>query len=281
MASSDSIIRPPAVAGRFYPASPADLDRQVRAYLAAGMSDAPAVRACAAMAPHAGYVYSGGVAGKVFAHIHVPERVVLLCPNHTGLGKRIAVVDRGGFGIPGADIPIDAELAGAIIDEMPGASADRAAHVREHAIEVELPFLLARQPGLRIVPIALSGLLEREAVELGSAILRAVRRVGADPGTGVLVVASSDMSHYLPDSEARRVDRIALEPLLDFDPSGLYRTVVANDISMCGFIAATAMLSYARELGARPPRLVGYATSGEAFGDTSQVVGYAGVVVAM
>jgi MEMO1 family protein len=267
------------VAGRFYPASPAELDRQVRAYLAAGTLDAPAVRACAAMAPHAGYVYSGGVAGKVFAHIHVPERVVLLCPNHTGLGERIAVVDHGAFRIPGADIAIDAELAAAILDEMPGASADRAAHLREHAIEVELPFLLARQPGLRIVPIALSGLRESEAVALGSAILRAIRRVGAAPGAGVLVVASSDMSHYLPESEARRVDRMALEPLLDLDPSGLYRTVVASEISMCGFIPATAMLSYARELGAGLPRLVGYATSGEAFGDTSQVVGYAGVVV--
>jgi AmmeMemoRadiSam system protein B len=146
---------------------------------------------------------------------------------------------------------------------------------------VELPFLLARQPGLRIVPVVLSGLRETEAVELGSAILRAITRVGADPQSEVLLVASSDMSHYLPDSEARRVDRMALEPLLDFDPTGLYRTVVASEISMCGFIPATAMLSYARELGAKQPELIGYATSGDAFGDTSRVVGYAGVVVAV
>ncbi len=229
------------------------------------------------MAPHAGYVYSGGIAGAVFAAIDVPPRVILLCPNHTGMGQRISVVADGAFRIPGADIPIDAPLAAAILREVPGAAADRDAHLHEHAIEVELPFLLARQPALTIVPIVLAGLSAREAIALGEGLARAVAAAAA-PGE-VLLVASSDMSHYLPDAVARKVDHQALEPLLAYDAPALYRTVVDNDISMCGYIPATAMLAYAHATGAPAPELVGYATSGDAFGDRSRVVGYAGVVI--
>ena len=274
-------IRAPAVAGRFYPGSPRELTERVHHFLQLGAGPAGAApqAACAVMAPHAGYVYSGGVAGQVFARVSVPERVIVLCPNHTGRGARISVFDRGAFRIPGADIAIDDELARAVLREVPGAKADHKAHQMEHAIEVELPFLVARQPRLRIVPIALAGLSESKAIDLGKALARAVHRVGARPGIDVLLVASSDMSHYLPDAVARKTDQIALDPLLAWDPSGLYRTVVQNDISMCGFIPATAMLTYAREVDARPPELAGYATSGDAFGDTSRVVGYAGVIV--
>lgn len=274
MGATPGKTRVPAVAGRFYPGDAATLERDVRGYLSAGASGAPA-RACGVMAPHAGYVYSGGIAGQVFARVRVPERVIILCPNHTGRGVRIAVVTEGAFAIPGANIPIDTELAAAVLEHVPGAESDRAAHAAEHAIEVELPFLLARQPKLRIVPIVLSGLSEAEAIGLGEALYRAVAACGAD----ALIVASSDMSHFLTDERAREVDQMALEPLLAYDPSGLYRTVVKHDISMCGFIPATAMLSYCRAAGAGTPELVGYATSGDAFGDRSRVVGYAGVVV--
>lgn len=233
------------------------------------------------MAPHAGYVYSGGVAGKVFAAIEVPRRVVLLGPNHTGRGPRISVMDSGTWRIPGADVPVDEELAAAILAAFPLATRDREAHRYEHALEVELPFLIARQPELRIVPVVLGVLSAGDAVAFGKALHRAVREVSQASGDAgdVLVVASSDMSHYLPDDTARRVDRTALAPLLAFDPEGLYRTVIEHDISMCGFIPATAMLAYAREAGAARPELVAYATSGEAFGDHSRVVGYAGVVL--
>ncbi|RMH43150.1 MAG: AmmeMemoRadiSam system protein B [Deltaproteobacteria bacterium] len=267
-------MRKPAVAGRFYPGSPAALQQEVRRHLAAGAPDRRR-RAVAVMAPHAGYVFSGDVAGKTFAEVEVPDRVIVLCPNHTGLGRRIAVHPAGAFAIPGAQIPIDAELAGRVLARVPGAEADALAHAYEHAIEVELPFLLAKNPRVKVVPIVLAGLSEREAVQLGEALADAAE----DVGDRVLVVASSDMSHYLPDAEARRVDRVALAPLLASDPHGLYRTVVANDISMCGFIPATAMLAYAHRTGGGAPELTDYATSGDAFGDRDRVVGYAGVVV--
>jgi len=266
-------IRPAAVAGRFYPDDEAELARQVQSFMP---SSKVKRRAVGIMVPHAGYVYSGGVAGQVFAGVEVPETAIVLCPNHTGRGtSRIAVLTSGVFRIPGAEVAIDEELATAIVDTVPGAAIDPEAHRFEHAIEVELPFLVARNPDVRIVPIVLSGLSEADAIALGTAMHQLSSAMGRD----VLVVASSDMSHYLPDEVCRRIDEVALDPLLRFDPEGLYRTVESRDISMCGYIPATAMLSFARAAGAQMPELDGYATSGDAFGDRSRVVGYAGVIV--
>ena len=265
-------IRPAAVAGRFYPNEANELERQVREF----MPETAKQSAVGIMVPHAGYVYSGEIAGQVFAGVEVPDTAIILCPNHTGRGSsRIAVLDTGVFRIPGAEIPIDEELAAAIVRTVPGAAVDPEAHREEHAIEVELPFLVARNPRIRIVPIVLSGLSEADAIELGTAL----HQLSVAHDREVLVVASSDMSHYLPDEVCRRIDEVALAPLLRFDPEGLYRTVRDQQISMCGYIPATAMLSFARAAGAKVPELKGYATSGDAFGDRARVVGYAGVVV--
>jgi AmmeMemoRadiSam system protein B len=208
--------------------------------------------------------------------VRVPERVIVMCPNHTGRGARVSVMADGGWRIPGATVPIDADLAAAVIAEahgIRGARADEDAHAQEHAIEVLVPLLLARQPALRLVPIVVGGLSAAECAELGRAIARAIGE------QDVLVVASSDMNHYLPEEETRRRDRTALDALLTGDGDALIAAVEANDVSMCGVRPAAAMLSYARERQAGTPRLVGYTTSGEAFGDFARVVGYAGVVV--
>lgn len=276
MKRDESWDRPPAVAGRFYPGDAAELEREVEGHLAAGGGGAPA-RALALVAPHAGYMYSGGVAGQIFARVVVPARVVVMGPNHTGRGERVSVVPAGAYQLPGGAVPIDGELAAAILDEVSGARADADAHRSEHSVEVELPFLRARQPEIQFVPMVLAGLSEKDAIAVGEGLARAVARVGAD----VLVVASSDMSHYLPDAEARRVDKIALDALLTGDAATLHRTVRERDISMCGVVPTTAMLAYARAAGAAaPPELVAYATSGDSSGDRSRVVGYAGVLIA-
>jgi AmmeMemoRadiSam system protein B len=270
-------VREPAVAGRFYPGSAAQVARDVALlYRDAGGAGAPGEPAVAVMCPHAGWVYSGQLAARTLAAVRVPERVVVMCPNHTGRGARVAVMTEGTWRLPGAAVEIDGALARAILAEaggVRGARADEAAHAQEHAIEVLVPLLLARQPALRMVPIVVGGLDADECAELGRAIARAV----ADQD--VLVVASSDMSHYLPDAETRRRDRSALDALVTGDPDTLIDAVEAHDVSMCGVRPAAAMLAYARARGAGAPRLVGYATSGEAFGDFDRVVGYAGVVV--
>ena len=266
------VLRAPAVAGRFYPEQADALSREVARHLG---EPTDAKEALGVVAPHAGYIYSGALAGKTFARVQVPARVIVLGPNHTGRGSPVSVVPRGAFQIPGVTVEIDDELSAAILSRVPGAKDDVRAHEREHSIEVELPFLVARRMDVRFVPIVLGSLDADRAVAVGRGLAKAIEDVGGD----VLVVASSDMNHYLSDAETRTKDQPAIERMLALDPEGLYGVVEANDISMCGILPVTAMLACARERGATRAELVGYATSGDAFGDLDRVVGYAGVVV--
>src|SRR5262245_64795054 len=130
------------------------------------------------VAPHAGYMYSGAVAGQVFARVSVPERVVVMGPNHTGRGERVSLVPAGAFQLPGGAVPIDEELAAAILDHVPAARADADAHRTEHSVEVELPFLLALERAVRFVPMVLGGLSERDSIAVGEGLARAIAAVG-------------------------------------------------------------------------------------------------------
>ena len=268
-----TILRHPAVAGRFYPGNPDDLRAEAGGYLSPASSTP--VRALGCIAPHAGYMYSGHVAGAVFARVEVPSRCIVLCPNHTGIGRALAIMSEGAWETPLGEIPIDAELAGALKRNCPALREDSAAHRAEHAAEVELPFLLLRQPSLRFVPIAL-GTGQFEALEQLGQALADVIAAQSDP---VLIVASSDMNHYESDVVTRVKDHRAIERILSLDPRGLFDVVTQQDISMCGFGPAVAMLTAARRLGAKSAELVKYATSGDISGDRDMVVGYAGVVV--
>lgn len=274
---STTILRHPAVAGRFYPGDPDDLRAEARGYLsqASSTNQAP-LRALGCIAPHAGYMYSGHVAGAVFARIEVPRRCIVLCPNHTGVGRALAIMSEGAWQTPLGDVPLDAELAGALKTRFPALQEDSAAHRAEHAVEVELPFLLLRQPELSFVPIAL-GTGQFETLEQLGKALADVIAAQSDP---VLIVASSDMNHYESDAVTRVKDHRAIERILTMDPRGLFDVVTEQDISMCGFGPAVAMLTAARQLGAKSAELVKYATSGDISGDRDMVVGYAGVVVA-
>jgi len=269
-------LRRPAVAGRFYPSDPEDLRTEARGYLsqATSMNQAP-VRAVGCIAPHAGYMYSGHVAGAVFARMEVPKRCIVLCPNHTGMGRALAIMSEGGWQTPLGDVPIDTELAQALKERFPALQEDSAAHRAEHAAEVELPFLLLRQPELRFVPIAL-GTGQFEILEHLGKALADVIAAQSDP---ILIVASSDMNHYEADALTRVKDHRAIERILTMDPRGLFDVVTQQDISMCGLGPAVAMLTAARQLGAKSAELVKYATSGDISGDRNRVVGYAGVVV--
>jgi AmmeMemoRadiSam system protein B len=260
-------VRQPAVAGRFYPGDAETLRAEVTRLLG---PDPRGDRTLGAVVPHAGYVYSGKVAGATFRRLAIPRSVVVLCPNHTGRGPRVSVWAEGSWKIPGAELPVDEELAARVLAEVPGAQRDVRAHEREHAIEVELPFLVALRPDVRIVPIVLGGLDGAEAAAVGEALAGCV--------VDAMVLASSDMSHYIPHDEAKARDRLAIDRLLALDPLGLHATCEAHDITMCGVLPATALLAYARVRGGARPELVQYATSGEAFGDYSSVVGYAGVL---
>jgi len=275
---STTPLRQAAVAGRFYPADPDDLRAEARAYLspATAANHAP-VRALGCIAPHAGYMYSGHVAGAIFARVEVPKRCIVLCPNHTGVGHALAIMSEGSWQTPLGDVPVDAELAAALKQRLPALQEDSAAHRAEHAVEVELPFLLLRQPELSFVPIALGTRHFDILEQLGKALAEVVSIPAQhDP---ILIVASSDMNHYESDAVTRAKDHRAIERILSLDPRGLFDVVTQQNISMCGLGPAVAMLTAVRQLGAKSAELVKYATSGDISGDRNMVVGYAGVVV--
>jgi AmmeMemoRadiSam system protein B len=274
---STTIFRHSAVAGRFYPGDPDDLRTEAQGYLSQSISSTGTpTKAIGCIAPHAGYMYSGHVAGAVFSQIEIPPLCVVLCPNHTGMGRALAMMSEGSWETPLGEVPIDAEFAIALQLRFPALQNDAAAHRAEHAAEVELPFLQLKQPNLRIVPIAL-GTGQFEVLEqLGMALADVIARRG-DP---VLIVASSDMNHYESDVVTRAKDHQAIERILTMDARGLFDVVTQQNVSMCGFGPAVVMLTAARLLGAKSAQLVKYATSGDVSGDREMVVGYAGVVVA-
>ncbi len=268
-------LRHPAVAGRFYPRNPDDLRAEARAYLSQAASEEAPVRAIGCIAPHAGYMYSGHVAGAVFARAEIPKQCIVMCPNHTGMGHALAILSEGAWETPLGDVPVAAELATALKRRFPALHEDAAAHRAEHAAEVELPFLQLRQADLSFVPIAVGTGQFEILEELGKALADVI----AAENEPVLIVASSDMNHYESDTVTRMKDHRAIERILTLDPRGLYDVVTEQDISMCGYGPAVAMLTAARQLGAQSAELVKYATSGDVSGDREMVVGYAGVVV--
>lgn len=277
MHSAPTPVREPAVAGRFYPGDPRALRRELDRYLAPAAEPVPARML---MAPHAGYMYSGEMAGKTWSRGHVPNRVLLLCPNHTGRGARRSLWPGGAWNTPSGPVTVAADLTEALVGRA-GVQADTAAHLREHAIEVHLPFLRARNPDAQIAALCLGGLDLDDCRALGEAIAAAVRELeGQADRPGVLLAASSDMSHYISAGEAAARDRLALDRLLALDPAGLHRTVEQHDVSMCGVLPTTVALFAALALGATRAELVGYTHSGKVSGDLQRVVGYAGAIVA-
>jgi MEMO1 family protein len=271
---ASTLLRHPAVAGRFYPGDPEDLRAEAGSYLGQSKGASP-IRAIGCIAPHAGYMYSGHVAGAVFSLIEIPALCIVLCPNHTGMGRALAIMSEGSWETPLGEVPIDEQLAASVRQRFPSLEEDSAAHRAEHAAEVELPFLQLRQPLLRFVPIALGTGRFEPLEELGFALSDVIKAQSEQ----VLIVASSDMNHYESDAVTRVKDHRAIERILTLDPRGLYETVTQQDISMCGFGPAVAMLTAARQLGAKSAELVKYATSGDVSGDRHMVVGYAGVVI--
>ncbi|OGQ59356.1 MAG: AmmeMemoRadiSam system protein B [Deltaproteobacteria bacterium RIFCSPLOWO2_02_FULL_53_8] len=266
------MVRRPCVAGRFYPQESETLRGEVSAFLDTG---AQAQAATAIMSPHAGYVYSGGVAGAVFSSVVIPDTVVLIGPNHTGLGENAAVMPKGSWQMPFGSMRVNEELAGALVDSSALFAADNAAHLMEHSLEVQLPFLYQLNSSVSIVPVTVMRADIAECEEMGMALAKAVAGCGRD----VLIVISSDMTHYESERSAKAKDKLAIARICALDGQGLLDVAEKKDITMCGVIPAVIAIFAAKKLGAKHGRLVRYATSGEVSGDFTQVVGYAGIVI--
>ncbi|NLT33188.1 MAG: AmmeMemoRadiSam system protein B [Acidobacteria bacterium] len=269
------MVRKAAFAGSFYPDDPGRLRRAIVAGLPVP-GEEPTQAARAVLAPHAGYIYSGNVAGAVFSSVTLPGRFILLGPNHTGRGAGMALAPAEEWVTPLGKTPVDEGMNHALLEACPSLREDASAHRDEHAIEVQIPFLQVLAPGFRFSAVCIRTLDYALLEELGHALGQVIWRM-TEP---VLLVSSSDMTHYETAASAARRDRLAIERILALDPAGLYETVMEEGISMCGIGPTVAVLVACRDLGARAGRLVRYTHSGEVTGDHERVVAYAGIVIA-
>jgi AmmeMemoRadiSam system radical SAM enzyme/AmmeMemoRadiSam system protein B/AmmeMemoRadiSam system protein A len=271
-ATRGPFVRPPAVAGKFYPADPQELSRLVDRCLAGEPVER---RPCpAVMVPHAGLIYSGQLAAEVLRRVEIPETVIVIGPKHTRHGVEWAVAPHEAWQIPGATIPSDPELAKTLCDAIPGLMLDAAAHAQEHAIEVELPFLARLAPHAKVVGIVVGGGDLSGCRKFARGLANVIRTLPQPP----LLVISSDMNHFADDAQTRIVDEMALAAFETLDPARLYETVIGNRITMCGILPATIVLESLGLLGrVSGMERIGYATSGDVSGDRARVVGYAGL----
>lgn len=265
-------IRKPAVAGQFYYGTGANLEKQVAGYV---NEEKNKEKAIGLISPHAGFIYSGAVAGSVYSRIFMPNTIVLIGPNHTGLGKRVSMMTSGAWEIPGGLVEIDSELAKTILNQSSIFEEDEQAHYYEHSLEVQLPFIRYFSEKTKIIPITMFPVSLEECHIVGDVLASAIRQTNYS----VVISASSDMSHYVSDSVAREKDNKAIERILALDPDGLHNVVKQYEITMCGYAPSTAMLYAAKALGATSTELVNYMTSGDVSGDYSHVVGYAGIII--
>ena len=266
------MIRYPAVAGQFYPASATELRTMIK-----GMVDEKAARedVIGLISPHAGYIYSGPVAGATISRVKFKDTFIIMGPNHTGMGKPLSIMTKGNWETPLGQVEIDSALAERILATSRYLQEDPGAHQYEHSLEVQIPFLQYFKKDFRIVPITLAYSSATAYKELGKEIAQAVM----DLKKNVVIIASSDMTHYEPQESAQRKDSQAIEAILELNEDKLLRRVSELNISMCGYAPTVALISAAKKLGATRAELVRYQTSGDTTGDYSAVVGYAGIIL--
>jgi AmmeMemoRadiSam system protein B len=264
--------RNPAVAGQFYPGSAGEIQAMIETLI---KQDAKQRERVAIVSPHAGYVYSGRVAGATYSRVAIPARVIILAPNHTGRGRMVSLYPGDAWNTPLGRVPIDVELNKFLLEATDIIEEDVEAHAREHSAEVQVPFLQYLRPDVMISVMVLATRDFDALSTLGLALSAAIRNAGET----VLIVASSDMTHFESQKAANEKDRAAIARIEAMDPRGLLETVLSQNITMCGVGPVTAALVAALDLGAKSAGLTMYETSGDITGDMSNVVGYAGFLI--
>jgi AmmeMemoRadiSam system protein B/AmmeMemoRadiSam system protein A len=273
-------VRRPVWAGphSFYPSDPDELAGEIDGYLAGAEADELSGEIVALICPHAGYRYSGAVAAKAYAHVRgiAFDTAVVVAPSHRFPFRIASVYGGDGYETPLGVVPVDRELAAAIAGDVGGFAYQPRAHSEEHSLEVQVPFLQRVLGDFHIVPIVLGEQTESAVRLLASRIAGAVKEAA---GKRVLVVASTDLSHFHDQETAVALDSRVVEAVGDFDPEGLLESLKRGECEACGGGPAAAVMMAARELGATESTVVGYATSGDVTGDKSQVVGYMAAVL--
>ncbi len=278
-------LRHPIVAGMFYEGTAEALKVQVESCFlhSFGPRKLPEVN-CAGprdilglICPHAGYMYSGPVAANAFfnlANDGKPDTVVILGPNHTGVGSGLSIMNEGAWRTPLGDVCIDSVVANDIIKESDLLDVDVSAHLQEHSIEVQLPFLQYLYGNkFWFVPICFLMQDLESAKEVGRALVEAL------VGRNVVVIASSDFTHYEPQARVERKDTAAIQAIEALDENILYETLEDQNISACGYGPIAALITYAKGMNATKAQLLAHKTSGDIIGDKSSVVGYAALTI--
>jgi AmmeMemoRadiSam system protein B/AmmeMemoRadiSam system protein A len=266
------MLREPAVAGKFYPDSPGELRALIESFVD---KEARQEEVIGLISPHAGYIYSGAVAGATISRVKFKNTFIIIGPNHTGSGEPYSIMAEGKWKTPLGTVEIDSALAKKLLSESAYLREDNLAHCYEHSLEVQIPFLQYFKPDIKIVPIILASNDRSVFKSLGHEIARVLGEIKRE----AVILASSDMSHYEPQAKTEKKDRQAIAAILNLDGDELLKRVEEHHITMCGYGPAIVMLAAAKELGAGKAELVKYQTSGDVSGDYSAVVGYAGIIV--
>ncbi len=274
-------VRNPVVAGRFYPAERSVLQEELTSFL---VSKKKIKDAFAIIAPHAGYMYSGKTAGMTYASVDVPDVAIVMCPNHTGLGYPISLHPAQNWTTPIGPINVDLEILKKIKEKLPQAEFDTGAQLKEHSLEVQVPFIQMCNPQARIVPITLANMPLSIIQKLGAILCDIIIEEESHTGTRPLIVASSDMTHFESAKSAKINDMLAIEQIKMFDTKGFLDTVEENNITLCGLYPISVMMetanNYKKAKGTTMnAELIDYTNSGMVTGDTDNVVAYAGMVV--
>ncbi|MCM8762940.1 MAG: AmmeMemoRadiSam system protein B [Candidatus Omnitrophica bacterium] len=270
----ESKIRIPAVAGQFYPSKDKELKKQIASFTNWNQTQMEVV---GCLLPHAGYIYSGMVVAEVISRIIIKENVIILGPNHTGYGQVFSLMSEGKWQTPLGEIEINSALAKGLLNNSLHIKADNLAHLYEHSIEVELPFLQYKKSDFKIVPLVIGPADLKTYKEVGRTIALTIEELKLKDSC--LIVASSDMTHYESEGDAKTKDAKAIEAILSLDEDRLWDNIHKFDISMCGYAPTIIMLVAAKILGAKKASLIKYQTSGEVTRDYASVVGYAGITV--
>jgi len=261
------MIRYPSVAGMFYPGDRKSLSCQLKSFI---QDPGEKLRVKGLISPHAGYDYSGGCAGKGFSRVVIPDRIIILGVNHRGVGHPMAVDGNDKWNSPLGDIEIDDILRDELVMDSEVFRMDSDASAEEHSLEVQVPFIQFLNSSARILPITV-GTHNRDMLHMGGIeIADMIKRSGED----VLIIASTDMSHYISSDDAKDLDSKAIEKIEGLDPDGLFDTVYTNRISMCGLSPTYIMMIAAKRLGGTKGVVIDYTNSGYTSGDFDQVVGY-------
>ena len=264
--------RKPIINGTFYPANTKDINDLIKGFIPEKSSK---MSAKGLILPHAGYIYSGKVAVATIAQTLPKKRIIILGTNHSGRGPNFSLWDKGSWTIPFGEIDIDEKLAASILANGDIIESDISAHIEEHSIEAELPILYYFFENFKFVPINCKHSTLKNYENAANQIYNAIKNISDE----ILLIASTDLTHYEPEASARKKDREIIDSIINLDEKSMLQKIDKFDISMCGAAPVAILISCLKKIKAAKSKVIMYQTSGDSSGDYNSVVGYLGALI--